>query len=348
MKQCFYILFCLAFACNVGQNSSSSKDDAIIIEKSDSIRYAQGFEVTEYEGYTKIEVRDPWHEGKLLQRYILIPRSRTLPASLPKGTIIRTPIRRAVVYSAVHARAIVELGSADDIIGVCESRYILSEEIRRRVAQGSITDCGESASPNVEKMIAMETEVIFASAFNNSGYGAVEKTDIPIMELADYMETDPLGRAEWIKFIGLLTGRASLADSLFRRTEANYLRIKSMAQDARKRPTLLPGMNYGSTWYVPAGDSYMAHLYADAAADYLFSYLKGTGNAPLSFETVLERAIHADVWLIMYYSPKAMTYYTLGADFSSYRMFDAFRQRHIHACNTNFSLYYEEAPLHPD
>ena len=145
------------------------------------------------------------------------------------------------------------------------------------------------------------------------------------------MEADPLGRAEWLKFLGLLTGHSARADSLFRETETNYLRIKSLAEDVTHRPTLLTGMKFGTPWHVPTGESYMAHIFRDAGADYIFRDLPGTGSSPLAFETVLDRAIHADFWLIHYNKPTAMTYADLQSEYSPYSRFDAFRERRIYS-----------------
>jgi iron complex transport system substrate-binding protein len=314
----------------------------------DSIRYAAGYQVTVHDGYTSVEVRDPWNEGKLLQRYLLVARDASLPTGMPEGTVVRVPLRKMVVYTSVHCAALDALGVTDDIAGVCESRYINVTAIKERIREGLITDVGEAASPGVEKMIEIGAEVVFASPFDHGSYGPVEKLGIPIIECADYMENDPLGRAEWIKFIGLLTGRSARADSLFRRTEANYLRIKALVGDVAYRPKLMTGMKYGSSWYVPSGGSFMARIYKDAGADCLFGYLSGAGSTPLSFETVLNKAIHADIWLVYYNREDEMTYGALQSEYSSYSRFDAFRDRHIYGCNTNYSLYYEEVPMHPD
>jgi iron complex transport system substrate-binding protein len=359
MRNCFCLLLilCLASGCNVRQSSSSDAGDGAcassnedLLHLKDSIRYAVGYTVTNHDGYAKVEVRDPWNKGRLLQRYLLVPRDAALPLpeGMPEGTLVRVPLRNIVVYTSVHSAVLDELGVAGDIVGVCESRYINVPVVRERVREGLIQDLGEATSPSVERMIEIGTEVVLASPFDHGSYGPVEKLGIPIIECADYMETDPLGRAEWIKFIGLLTGRNVRADSIFRRTEADFLRIKALAGNVEYRPKLMTGTRFGSPWYVPAGESFMAHIYKDAGADYLFSYLPGTGSTPLSFETVLEKAIHADIWLIQYNREDDMTYDALKSDYSSYSRFDTFRDRHIYACNTNYSLYYEEVPIHPD
>lgn len=383
---CLLLLLCLALGCNARQSSSendSATSEALgndvpdvsgaplgdsgnvaegevtadfnkslwpvdALRLADTFRYALGFQVMYADGYTQVEVRDPWNKGKLLQRYLLVPRDKKQPEGMPKGTVVRVPLRNMVVYTSVHSAVLDELGAAGDIVGVCESRYIKVPTVIERLRDGLTTDLGEATSPNVEKMIEIGAEVVVASPFDHGGYGPVEKIGIPIIECADYMETDPLGRAEWIKFIGLLTGQTARADSLFRETEANYLRVKALVEKAEKRPTLLTGMKFGSSWYVPAGESFMARIYKDAGADYLFNYLPGTGGTPLSFETVLDKAIHANLWVMHYNRDEDMTYETLASDYAPYGRFDAFTNHRIYGCNTHHSRYYEEVPIHPD
>ena len=346
---CLLWLCCFTTGCNTRPASPSGNESTGDYSATgDSIRYARGFTVTSCDGYTIVEVCDPWKEGKLLQRYLLVPRENARLKAMPAGTVVRVPLRNIVVYAAVHATVLNELDVIDEITGVCESRYIQNPKVSARVKGGMIQDLGKSTSPDIEKMIALGTEVVIASPFDNGSYGAVEKIGIPIIECADYMETDPLGRAEWIKFLGLLTGKRERADSLFRLTESNYLKTKTLTEHVSHRPKLLTELKYGSTWYVSGGESYMARIFNDAGADYVFSHLAGRGGVPLSFETVLNSAIHADIWLIHYNRDEAMTYHALRSDFTSYDQFDAFRQRHIYGCNTNYSLYYEEVPMHPD
>lgn len=314
----------------------------------DSVRYARGFTIQRFDDYTQVEVRDPWDSVRLLRRYLLVDRTRPLPAGLPQGTVVRVPARDVVVYTSVHAAIIDQLGEAGRIIGVCEPRYMETPVIQEGLRTGRVADLGEATAPNVERMIEIGAELVIASPFENSGYGPVEKIGIPIIEGADYMESSPLGRTEWIRFYGLLFGQEKRADSLFRETERTYLSLKTLAADVAERPTVFSEKKYGSSWYMPAGDSYMARLYADAGADYVFKTLPGSGSTPLAFERVLEQAIHADYWLLKYNQSADLTYQGLRMEYTPYEHFDAFRDRRIYACNTGKVPYYEEFPLHPD
>ena len=331
-------------ACTPSGKQTSSKEAL----SSDSIQYAQGFTVQRFDTYTMVEVRDPWDSTRLLQRYLLVDRTKSVPGGLPKGTIVKVPVKDIVVYTSVHAAIIDQLHEINKVIGVCEPRYMDTPAIQEGIQAGRIADLGEATSPNIEKMIEIGAELVIASPFQNSSYGPVEKIGIPIIEGADYMEAFPLGRTEWIRFYGLLFGKEEMADSIFKETEQAYLSLKDLTANIDNGPTVLSEKKFGSSWYVPSGDSYMAHLIEDAGADYMFKDLPGAGSTPLAFETVFDKAIHADIWLVKYNQSSEMTYKDLRSEYTPYENFDAFKKKRIYTCNTGAVPYYEEFPIHPE
>lgn len=335
---------CLLVACSQAGRQHAPEESL----SSDTIRYAQGFTVHHFNDYTSVDVRDPWDSTRLLQRYLLVDREKPVPGNLPKGTVVQVPVQNIVVYTSVHAAVIDQLGETGRIIGVCEPRYMDTPSIQEGLKAGRIADMGEATAPNVELMIDKGAELVLVSPFQNSGYGPVEKLGIPIIEGADYMESLPLGRTEWIRFYGMLFGKEAKADSIFRATEKSYLDLKELVTADMPRPSVISEKKFGSSWFMPSGESYVANLYKDAGADYIFTDLPGAGSTPLAFETVLDRAIHADLWLIKYNQSKDMTYGDLRSEYTPYENFDAFKNRRIYACNTGVVPYYEEFPLHPD
>jgi iron complex transport system substrate-binding protein len=342
IKYLFFMTICFAVSCGRGAKPFLSGYEE------EALKYAKGLSIRKAKDHVVVDVINPWTKGKVLQRYVLVDRNADLPEHLPAGTLLRTPLQKVAVYSAVHAAMIAELNEVERMSGVCEPHYIFLPSVKERIASGSMVDLGLAISPNVELMLNTGIEYVIATPFENVDYGAVGKTGIPIIEGADYMEVTPLGRAEWIKFFGLLFSRKELADSLFAATEARYLELKNLAEKTPSRPTALPEQKYGNSWYVPGNDSYVASLIRDAGGSYIFSELKGGGSIPLSFETVLDRAVHADVWLLKYNAPVAKTYTSLRNEYAPYAFFEAWRQRSIFACNTGEKPYYEETPVHPD
>ena len=335
---------CLLVACSQAGRQQATEESL----SSNTIRYAQGFTVHHFNDYTSVDVRDPWDSTRLLQRYLLVDREKPVPGNLPKGTVVQVPVQNIVVYTSVHAAVIDQLGETGRIIGVCEPRYMDTPSVQEGLKAGRIADMGEATAPNVELMIDKGAELVLVSPFQNSGYGPVEKLGIPIIEGADYMESLPLGRTEWIRFYGMLFGKEAKADSIFRATEKSYLDLKELVTADMPRPSVISEKKFGSSWFMPSGESYVANWYKDAGADYIFTDLPGAGSTPLAFETVLDRAIHADLWLIKYNQSKDMTYGDLRSEYTPYENFDAFKNRRIYACNTGVVPYYEEFPLHPD
>ena len=310
--------------------------------------YAKGFEITRHKDFTVVSVADPWDTTKVLQNYILVPAGNPLPDNLPKGSVIRTPIKNAIMYTVVHTAVLEQLGALDAVKGICESQYLTSTKAKERVAEGKITDCGMATSPNVEKIMEIGGEIIIASPFEHGGYGQVEKLGIPIFESADYMETHPLGRVEWIRVYGLLSGREAQADSLINATAESYNSLKRLAAGATERPRLMVERKYGSSWFIPGGASYMAQMYNDAGADYIFKDNQETGSVPYSFESVYERGLDADIWVLKYTMDRPMTYSDLKSEYLPYSDFAPFKNRRIYCSNTSESAYYENISIHPD
>lgn len=339
------ILVLLLSACGGGGKTSlrSAGGDTI------ALRRAENLTLVRYPGYTVATLRNPWDTLRTLHTYILVPRDAEEPPHLPAGTVLRTPLRRAVVYSSVHGSLLHRLGALQAVAGVCDRSYIRQEAILKACADGRIADCGASHAPDVERIIDLAPDAILLSPFENSGgYGSVEKMGIPLVECADYMETSLLGRAEWVRFYGMLFGVEEQADSLFDEVESRYEALCRRAAAFEARPSLLPDLKTGSTWYVPGGRSTMGRLLHDAGASYAFADDLHAGSVPLAFETVYDRAGQSDLWVIRYHRERDMTYADLAADFVGYTGLKAFRGRNVYGCNTAHVPYYEEVPFRPD
>lgn len=297
------------------------------------------------QGYTLACIRDPW-KGGLLHHYVLVPASDSLPASLPEGTVVRTPLRRALVYSSVHTSVMKELGMMASVKGVCDVKFFTDSAIAAGVERGEIADCGDSMAPTVERVIAMQPDGILLSPYQDASYGQITKLNIPIIECADYMEYTPLGRAEWIKFYGLLLGREHEADSIYAQVVAGYHAISRQAAKAQHKPMVLTEMVINGVWNVPGGQSYMARILQDAGGAYPWGSDKSTGSLNLDFNQVLAAAQQADVWLIK--SFYIHNYADLKGAYSLNDQFRAFKERKVYICDTNESRLFEQFPFHPD
>ena len=347
MKQVILFIFLLALLSSCGGKSKSSS--VIEAEKAIPLRYAENLSLSATEDYTIARLRNPWDTTRILHTYVLVDKKKSLPADLPEGTLVRTPLSKAVVYSSVHCGLLNQIGALKSIGGVCDLKYIKLQEVQDGCRTGSITDVGNGMNPDIEKIIDLHPDAIMLSPFENSGgYGRVEKLNIPIIECADYMETSALGRAEWMRFYGLLFGQAQKADSLFAEVEKNYNELKALVAPLSSAPSVISELKNGSAWYVPGGKSTSARIYADAGANYVFANDEHSGSVPLAFETVFDKRQNADFWLIKYNQAIDKTYKELEQDYAPYTGFRAFKERNIYGCNTGKVDFYEDSPFHPD
>lgn len=347
MKQVTTFIFLLILLSACGGRSKTSSVPAT--EEAISLRYAENLTLSTTEDYTIARLRNPWDTTKILHTYLLADKDKPLPEDLPEGTLVRTPLNKAIVYSSVHCGLLQQIGALKSIGGICDLKYIKLPEIKEGCQNGTITDVGNGMNPDIEKIIDLHPDAIMLSPFENSGgYGRVEKLNIPIIECADYMETSALGRAEWMRFYGLLFGEPQKADSLFAEVEKNYNELKALVAPISYAPSVISELKNGSAWYVPGGKSTSARIYADAGANYVFAADEHSGSVPLAFETVFDKGQNADFWLIKYNQAIDKTYSELKRDYAPYAGFRAFKERSIYGCNTGKVAFYEDSPFHPD
>ena len=381
-------------------------------------------EGAEYQ-YAEVNVANPWKAGTLLHRYILIPKGEEGDKTVTRLALqrtsgmgcttdtVRTPVERSAVFIAPHCQLMYELGCQQAIRGVCDLNYINIPDVRKRAAsagkassgnassgnassenassgnasaQNSIVDCGSSMAPDIERIIALKPEAILVSPFENSGgYGKLDKLHIPIIEAADYMESSPLGRAEWMKFYGMLFGKdknistavagkalttvvgkalttvagkaseATLpascelkADSLFAKIEKEYLKLKAEAGKLPKGLSILTERKTGNVWYVPGGQSTIGILLKDANARYIFSDDKHSGSLPMSPEQILAKGSQVDVWAFKYFGGAPLSQVQLLQEYDGYKALAAFNRGNIYQVDTSTVPYFELTSFHPE
>lgn len=337
------LLFSLLFS------TCHNKPEVLSSRREIPLQYATLLQLTAVDSFTIATIRDPHDTTKILQRYCLLEKDITPPKALPKATtIIRIPLQRAAVFSSVHLALLQELHAIRQVIGVCDTQFIIDQNLQALIQHRRLTNYGGSLRPDLELLVATRADALLVSSLVDVDRPELRKTGIPIIECADYLETSALGRAEWIKFFGLLFGQRQAADSIFQQVEGRYQSLTRQVRTLRQRPSLLVETKQGGVWYVPGGKSTMGEIYQAAGANYLFSYLNQSGSVALSFETIYKKALNADFWLIKYGDTTSLSYQRLKASYTHYSAFKAFRQHNIYACNTLQKSFYEETPFHPE
>ena len=343
----FTVVVALA-SCRGGNNVSLSTADGDTL----ALKHSSLLTIVEHDGYTVAEISNPWKPGKLLHRYYLVPRTSDIKrqtSNFSDGTIVEVPVQRAAVFTTVHCALLTELGLGSHIVGVADAKYIKVPYIQEQIMAGRIVDCGNGLNPVVEKIMDVKPDVIMLSPFENSGgYGKTEEIGIPLIECAEYMETSPLARAEWMRFYGLLFGESAKADRLFQQVDSSYTALKEQAAKAGEGRSVLVDKITGSVWYMPGGRSTIGQMLQDAGGRYPWATDNQSGSLSLPFETVLERAGESDVWMLRYSADHDLRQAELLSEFHGYSQLKAFRQHEVYGCNVEQSHFYEDTPFHPD
>ena len=344
LKNSFFVLIAVLLS-SCGRQTVALQGDGDTV----TLKYATLLNMVRHDGYTVVEIRNPWKEGRVLHTYVLVPRDAKTPSVLPHGTLIHTPVSRAAVFTTVHCSLLTELGRGDNIVAVADLKYIKVPYIQEQVRRGRIADCGGGLSPVVEKIMDVTPDIIMLSPFENSGgYGKLEDIDIPLVECAEYMETSPLARAEWMKFYGMLFGEERQTDSLFAVVDSSYQALRQQARQAGEGRSVLVDKMVGSVWYVPGGQSTIGQMIQDAGGRYPWASDEHSGSLSLPFENVLEQGGEADVWVFRYSSDRTINYRSLLSEHHGYDQLNAYRRREVYGCNVEQSLFYEQTPFRPD
>jgi iron complex transport system substrate-binding protein len=244
------------------------------------------------------------------------------------------------------------LGVEKTLIGFPNLKYISSQKVRALIDAKKIKELGTNQSLNTEVLIDLQPEVIIGYGLDNSNptLDNLEKNGLKVLLNGDWNEQTPLGKAEWIKFFGALYGKQELANKIFTKIEKDYLKTLEIAKKATTNPTILAGDMFEDKWYLPQGTSWGCQLLKEAKGNYLWAETTGTGSLSLSFETVLEKAKEADIWIT---SGQFSTLKEMTDANPHYAQFSAFKNKNVYSFSgrkgkTGGILYYELAPNRPD
>ena len=263
--------------------------------------YAGGFEIVEGDGFTRLTVKNPWEQARNVSvDYYLVDRNLEVPESLKGKTIIRTPVNRIVCMSTTHLAYLDKLGQLDKISGISGSQYVSHPAVRKRIGLGEIRDVGYGQNINYEEIIRQKPDLVMMYGVDSEITGIIQKFQdlgIPAILNAEYLEPSPLGKAEWIRFIGAFFDQTAKSDSIFQDIETRYRQLAGKAAGANPKPSVMVGLPYRDAWWVPGGESYLAHLIKDAGGNYLGMENKSHESYVVSFEEALLWASRADVWI---------------------------------------------------
>jgi iron complex transport system substrate-binding protein len=301
MNSSKYILIIVLFTISSCRNSDKKSIDKLQ-NSGDEIVRSERFSLEKKKGWTKVTITNPWQGAtNVSQIYYLVKRGSQLPDGLDSAHVIFVPLKKIICMSTTHIAMISSLGEEKSIIGMSGTSFIYSPDLIKNVEKGLIVDVGYEANLNKELILKISPDLIMIYGIGSESAGFVGKLKelgTKVLINADYLETDPLSRAEWIKLFGALYCKEKLADSIYRYEVDEYTNLKSFVnQKIRNRPKVLLGLPFKDTWYISPGNSYISKLINDAGGDYLWMDTESSVSMPLGIESVYLRGMKADYWL---------------------------------------------------
>ena len=318
-----------------------------------SVKYAKRFSIQPFENYTLVHVFGNKHNFDTTATYQLYKNENDLKTIPIKGIQVKIPCQKIAALSSIYANMFVEVSSLQTVIAIDNIDYITSASIREKHTLGKLPEVAKGPEPDIEKLIALQPDMVFMFGMGNPDKDVPEKcllAKIPVAISIDHLEETPLARAEWIRFFAAFVDKDKKADSIFASVEKNYLSLKILGKQVSTIPSVFSELKYSDTWYVPGGRSFMAQLFADAGADYVWRTDSGAGSIPLSFEQVYTQAKDADFWVNLSMVQKKEE---LLLQEPRYDQFAAFKKGNLFNNNKNtnaagYSDYWETGMIHPD
>ncbi|HET6528343.1 MAG TPA: ABC transporter substrate-binding protein [Balneolaceae bacterium] len=262
-------------------------------------KYAGGFRISYHKNYKLLEIINPFLGKTDTLRYALVPRKLSNQIEVPNAREIPIPIRSMIATSTTHL-GITQMLNANDIIkGMIGAKYVYSKGIRRQVKQGKIVSF-PMGRINKERLLMMQPDLIMLSAGQSSqldNYRVLMNSGISVLPNAEWLETTPLGKAEWVKVMAALLNKEKLVNKKFHAVAERYQELKKAVKKVDEKPLVINNLPFKGAWFVSGGNSYFARLLKDAGADYPWFDTEKSGGLRLGFETIYEIGLRADVWL---------------------------------------------------
>jgi len=353
MKYIFFTLlpaFLLLISCRGNKASeNNSADNTTTSDSLSQVRpaYAKGFSVTYLDDIVLLDINDPANRQAEQFHFALLPRggNKVAPSSY---TPLEVPVRSVICMTSLQLSNFIKLGITDRVTGITSTRHLHNSVMNEQLKTGKTSKIGIEGNFDNEVIMAINPDVILISPFKRGGYDAIRNVNIPLVPHLGYKELSPLGQAEWIKVVGLLTGNTEKANEIFAGIEIRYNALKALTDTVTERPVVFSGEMRGGNWYAVGGKSFLASLFHDAGADYFLKDNNESGGVTLDYETVYTNAAHAGFWRIVNSYEGEFSYDVLKAMDDRYTDFDAWRNKDVVYCNMKEVPFYEKMPVEPE
>ncbi len=330
--------------------NQTAKSQFEISSQENLIQFAEGVRVMSLENGFLLQVDLPWKTSNATEsQWLLWPDSLEVPAEYQALAVIKTPVKRLVTLSSTQWSPLLKLGLEERIVGISEADYVLDSQMQQLLVAEKVVEVAKNGQYDFEKLLNTEAELVLFSPYSTGTPESLLRTGIALLPWPDYFENTPLGRAEWLRVLGFLTQKQEITDQWFDEVVQNYQDLSQLVANTElNKPTILAEKAFNGQWYIPGGNSYMAQIFEDAGADYLWKDEPSTASVPLDIETIIAKGAKAEYWRISQASSLPYSYNQLLKENPLYSSFDAFKNHKVILCNTYKTGYFEKSQYEPD
>jgi iron complex transport system substrate-binding protein len=333
--------------------SCKEKSETALEKTPVSLEFAEGFELFKGENFWEIHVTQGYSGAERTYSYLVLEEGAQLEKT-GFDAVVQLPISKVILTSTTQVPHLDMLGETGKLIGFPQTDLISSVSTRARIDSGKVTELGSGPSANPEMVIDLQPDWIMISTLGEDlrYLDLFAQANVPALINGEYVEQNPLGRAEWIKFTGILLGKYEEAVAEFEKIKMAYQEAEKLASQLPNdnRPKVLSGVMYQDIWYAPGAESWGAQILQNAGGDYVFLDQQGVGSLQLNYEFVLDRAAEAEVWIGSADFPDVKT---MGSNEPRYRNFQAWKTGQIYTYTakkgaTGGLEYFELGYVRPD
>ncbi len=297
------LIILLMAGCSVDTDTEHA--DSVLDEHltgSMDLKYADQFHVNYYEdGLAIVEIEDGL-------RYLVTEGSDELPDWLPEEeidgmTLICAPAK-SVYLAASSAMDLIDASGALDCVKMTSTQASdwSIDKIRKLVEEDTIQYIGKYRAPDYETLLeggtdlAIESTMIYHSPQVKE---AIEELGIPVLVERSSYESDPLGRLEWIRLYGLLTGHIGEADAFFEKAVEKMNSIDTSSISESPSVAFFSVNSNGSVVVRKPGD-YVTRMIETAGGTYALDGITEEEENALStmnmqMEAFYDKAVDADI-----------------------------------------------------
>ncbi|MDG1476983.1 MAG: ABC transporter substrate-binding protein, partial [Vicingaceae bacterium] len=288
----------ILIGCNSEKKELVSNESLKELPSLIKVKYAEGFSIRAFEGYKILTINEAWKDAGEIHKYVLYENEK--PVNVEGATFIKVPISSIACMSLTHVAFLEKLELERSIVGISGCNYVSSDKIKAEITSGEIKEIGQDQNISYEILLENSPDIIMSYGINSTSSGSLNKMNelgLKVVLNSEYMETHPLGKAEWIKFVAAFYNKSDEANFIFNNIEREYLSLLGLTNNIKVKPTVFTGMPWSGSWYVPGGSSFQSRLFKDAGAKYLWTNNSEKSSLVKSKEIIIDEAYDADFWL---------------------------------------------------